>query len=278
MKTFNARNVRLRRGFTLIELLVVIAIIAILASILLPALSKAKARGQRTFCMNNLRQIGMFIQYFTDENDERFPAHRNQGTGPGDNVAMSLTNWWGTAIVGRDMGRSNLFRCPNAPPPGRPRTEPDGVKWSWKFDPHFVGYGYNGWFLGRHPYTTTANGPDPEYLTVGGFRFTSWGRFKRSGIVSPSESMVIGDKRPYAAGWGSSLWWPTSCMIKGYANVYEGIDTGRHQGGSAVVFNDAHVEMRSDARINPPRNPASGDVLALKNSGFWDPLQAAGKR
>lgn len=279
MKMPNARRFRRQNGFTLIELLVVIAIIAILAGILLPALAKAKSRGQRTYCMNNLRQIGMFLQYFTDENEEFFPAHRNQGTAPGNaDGNISLTNWWGTTIVGQNLGRSNLFRCPNAPPPKKPKVEEDGVRWAWKFDVHNVGYGYNGWFLGRHPYTTTATGPDNEYLTVGGVSFKSWGRFKRSSIVSPSDSLAIGDKRPYASGWGSSLWWPTSCMTKPYASVYEGIDTKRHQGGSAVVFNDAHVEIRPEAKINPPRDPVSGNVLALKNSGYWDPLQAAGKR
>jgi prepilin-type N-terminal cleavage/methylation domain-containing protein len=252
-----------RTAFTLIELLVVIAIIAILAGMLLPALAKAKSKGQRIYCLNSLKQQGLFMQLYTDDNNDTFPGHRNEGLNNADANA-SLTNWWGTTIIGYAKNQSNLFYCPAM----KGRRTDNGVRWQWKFDCHMVGYGYNAYFLGRHPY-------DGENLTVGGVNFITTKRFKRSALVSPAENLLLGDSQPKTdLMWSSSLWWPAACMDKRFSGGgYEGIDPIRHQKTGVVVFNDGHSEARKSEAINPPMDPYGGSAKALVNSRYWDPLQ-----
>src|ERR1051326_5210618 len=92
MKHFSRKNSWARTAFTLIELLVVIAIIAILAAMLLPALSKAKVKAQRTYCINNLRQIAYAWKLYIGDNNERVPIAYPIGTSP-LGVNPVLTAW-----------------------------------------------------------------------------------------------------------------------------------------------------------------------------------------
>jgi prepilin-type N-terminal cleavage/methylation domain-containing protein len=273
MNTLPATKHKARKpGFTLIELLVVIAIIAILAAMLLPALARAKSKGQRTACLNNLRQIGLFMQLYTEDNNDTFPAHRNQGLNTAD-PGPSLTNWWGTTIVTYGNGRSNLFHDPAI----NGKRLDNGTAWQWNFDCNLVGYGYNGFFLGHHPY----GGDNPR---VGAFNFPVNDTFKRAGVISPSDNLVVADKEPYGTPpvWSSSLWWVSSCMdpnvvIHSSFPTYEGVEPKRHLGMAVVSFNDGHSEARKSETINPPANPADGTPRALINSRYWDPLQRAGQ-
>ena len=141
------------RAFTLIELLVVIAIIAILAALLLPALSRAKQKGQRAVCLSNLNQIGLaFIIYLTDHEDH-FPDRRDlKSSLPGG--YLPWTTWppsdpragWAATNFQTECPNWNVWSCPTAissttgnaiqsrQATSSDTNTPPSRYWAWRFD------------------------------------------------------------------------------------------------------------------------------------------------
>src|SRR5438034_9672963 len=101
-----------RKAFTLIDLLVVIAIIAILAAMLLPALSRSKEKARATNCLSNIRQLSLsYSLYGYDNNDDMVTLYLFQSAPPGAFFPGGVT-WW-VDLLRPYLQTTNLVKCPS---------------------------------------------------------------------------------------------------------------------------------------------------------------------
>src|SRR5476651_778136 len=260
----NYQAVIKRRAFTLIELLVVIAIIGILAAMLMPVLSKAKAKAKAAGCLNNMRQIILAAKLYVDDSggamvpmwiEEDAPGWPNWKYDEATFVVQKPTYlWWPDKLrLGGQLQSQKVFDCPTLI---QPATAAHGQSFSTNYT---LGIGMN---YPEYGHIIPASGnPDPVYASAA-----------ENQVVRPSQSIVFADaafiSNPQA---GYDDWQEVTAMGNTYFRVpsdikdYPGNDftrsVPRHNKRSNAAFFDGHGELM--------RNSASGYDLRRSNAAAF---------
>ena len=214
-----------RAAFTLVELLVVIGIIALLISILLPALGKARKQALNTNCMSNLRTIGQAIQIYAAENKGKVPAHPGGGSWLWD-----VTTNTRDTLLKNGSARKVLY-CPIYP-----EQDVDGL---WDYNPTYSVLGYF-FLLQRVPGMPNMPTLDATPTARKNYQSTMVAiKDPTTGVASAAETELVTDAVLSSGG----NWW----VKGGYAQPHltSHMTKDNKPEGGFILFMDGHVDWRA---------------------------------